>query len=59
MYIGKHLLSSLRSLYLHGDTVIEPSDTVDLMGIVIDDKLNFHQHVKKMISNAALKLNAL
>ncbi len=42
-----------------GDTVIQPSDTVDLMGIVIDDKLTFHQHVKKMTINAALKLNAL
>ncbi len=42
-----------------GDTVIEPSDTVDLLGIVIDDKLTFHQHVKKMATNAALKLNAL
>ncbi len=42
-----------------GDTVIEPSDTVDLLGIVISDKLTFHQHVKTMTSNAALKLNAL
>ncbi len=42
-----------------GDTVIEPSDTVNLLGIVIDDKLTFHQHVSKMTSNAALKLNAL
>ncbi len=42
-----------------GDTVIEPSDTVDLLRIVIDNKLTFHQHVKKMTSNAALKLNAL
>ncbi len=36
-----------------GDIVIEPSDTVDLLGIVIDDKFTFHQHVKKMTSNAA------
>ncbi len=42
-----------------GDTVIEPSNTVDLLGIVIDDKLTFYQHVKKMTRNAALKLNAL
>ncbi len=41
------------------DTVIGPSDTVDLLRIVIDDKLTFHQHVKKMITNVALKLNAL
>ncbi len=42
-----------------GDTVIKTSDTVDLLGIVIDDKLTFHEHVKKMTSNAALNLNAL
>ncbi len=42
-----------------GDTVIEPLDTLDLLGIVIDDKLTFHQHMKMMTSNAALKLNAL
>ncbi len=42
-----------------GNTVIEPSDTVDLLGIVIDDELTFHQHVKMMTTNAALKLNAL
>ncbi len=44
---------------LLGDTVIELSDTEDLLGIVIDDKLTFHQHVKKITNNAALKLNAL
>ncbi len=38
-----------------GDTVIQPSDNVDLQGIVIDDKLTFHQHVKKMTNNAASK----
>ncbi len=42
-----------------GNTVIEPSDTVDLLGIIIHDKLTFHHHVKKMTNNAALKLNAL
>ncbi len=42
-----------------GDIVIEPSDTVDLLRIVIDDKLTFHQHMKKMPNKAALKLNAL
>ncbi len=42
-----------------GDTVIEPSVTEDLLGIVKDDKLPFHQHVKKIANNAALNLNAL
>ncbi len=42
------------------DTVIEPSDTVDLLGIVLKGQITFHQHVK-ITSNAnnALKLNAL
>ncbi len=41
-----------------GNTGIETSDTVDLLGIVIYDKLTFHQHVKKITTNAAPKLNA-
>ncbi len=42
-----------------GDTVIEPSETVDFLGIVIDNKLTFHHHLKKITNNAALNLNAL
>ncbi len=32
---------------------------MDILGIVIEDKLTFHQYVKKMTTNADLKLNAL
>ncbi len=42
-----------------GDTVIAQSTQWTSWGIVIDDKLTFHQHVKKITSNEALKLNAL
>ncbi len=42
-----------------GDTVNKPSDRVDVLRIVIEDQFTFHQHVKKMTNNAALKLNAL
>ncbi len=42
-----------------GEIDITPSDIVDLLGMIIDDKLSFGQHVKKIIHKAALKLNAL
>ncbi len=42
-----------------GDIVIEPSCTVDLLAIVIDDKVTFHHHVKKITNDAALRLIAL
>ncbi len=42
-----------------GSTVIDPSDIVVFLGIVIDDKLIFSQHVKKITNSAALKLNVL
>ncbi len=42
-----------------GETDIRPSDIVDLLGMIIDDKLSFGQHVKKIIHKAGLKLNAL
>ena len=38
---------------------IQPSDQVELLGIIVDKKLNFCQHVNKMVKKAALKLNAL
>ncbi len=41
------------------ETDTTPSDIVDLLGMIIDDKLSFGQHVKKIIHKAALKLNAL
>ncbi len=42
-----------------GETDITPSDIVDLLGMIIDDKLSFGQHAKKSIHKTALKLNAL
>ncbi len=42
-----------------GETDITPSDIVDLLGLIIDDRLSFGLHVKKIIHTDALKLNAL
>ncbi len=42
-----------------GDTYITPSDIVNLLVLIIYDRLSFDLHVKKIIDKAALKLNAL
>ncbi len=42
-----------------GETYIIPSDIVNLLGLIIDDRLSFGHHVKKIIHKANLKLTAL
>ncbi len=42
-----------------GETYITLSDIVKILDMIIDDKLSFGKHVKKIIHKAALKLNAL
>ncbi len=45
--------------YLTGDPDITPSDIVDLLGVIIEDRLSFGHHVKNILHKAALKINAL
>ncbi len=52
-------MSTLNFSISLGDTDITPPDIVDLLGLIIDDRLSFGQHVKKIIHKTALKLNAL
>ena len=42
-----------------GTEVIQNSSSVKLLGIVIDNKLNFNEHVTKMCKKAIKKLHAL
>ncbi len=42
-----------------GETDITPSDIVNLLGLIIDGRLSFSQHVKQIIHKAAMELNAL
>ena len=42
-----------------GDYEIQPSEEVELLGITVDRKLSFSQHIDKIVKKAALKLNAL
>ena len=42
-----------------GDKVIEVSPSVKLLGVQIDDKLNFNLHITNICKSAANQLNAL
>ena len=42
-----------------GDKVIEASHSVKLLGVQIDDKLNFNPHITNICRSAANQLNAL
>ena len=42
-----------------GDKVIEASPSVKLLGVLIDDKLNFNLHITNICRSAANQLNAL
>ncbi len=43
-----------------GDTtIIKPTDNVDLLGLIIDYKLNFSKHIQTTTQKASLKLIAL
>ncbi len=39
-----------------GDTKIERQSEVNLLGMTVDDKLNFDKHVNKLCKNAAKQL---
>ena len=42
-----------------GDKVIEASPSVKLLGVQIDDKLNFNLHITNICRSTANQLNAL
>ena len=42
-----------------GDKVIEASPSIELLGVQIDDKLNFNLHITNICRFAANQLNAL
>ena len=48
-----------RSLILNDSTVIVSDDHVKVMGVVIDNKLNFSLHVSSICKKASRQLNAL
>ena len=42
-----------------GSTKIETKNTVKLLGITIDNKLNFEEHISELCRKASLQLNAI
>ena len=42
-----------------GDAIIKSSDSEKLLGVTIDNKLNFEKHVNNLCTKASQKLNAL
>ena len=46
------------SIKLGNETIVN-STSVDLLGIKIDDKLNFNEHVTKLCKKGSQKLHAL
>ena len=50
--------SSLSYIYLDND-LIESEETVKLLGVEIDEKLNFNEHIKTILKKGNQKLHAL
>ena len=42
-----------------GSTKIETKNTVKLLGITIDNKLNFEEHISELYKKASMQLNAI
>ena len=43
----------------NGSTKIETKDTAKLLGITIDNKLNFEEHISELCKKASMQLNAI
>ena len=57
IFFGKesHLINSIKI----GDSEITPTDTIKLLGVTIDDKLNYNEHINQICSKAIRQLNIL
>ena len=50
---------SIRTNFKIKDKTIESSSSVELLGVLIDEKLNFETHIKNLCNNAGGQLNTL
>ena len=57
--IDKKKQDHTKETFKLGDNVIETSPSVKLLGVQIDDKLNFNLHITNICRSAANQLNAL
>jgi len=58
LILGKHKQNDSIKLKINGSEII-PEKSVTLLGIEIDDKLNFNDHVKTICKKAGNKINAI
>ena len=57
MFLGKAKTENLEVLF--GDISLKPTESVKILGIVIDNKLNFKTHVQGLCKLASQRTNAL
>ena len=57
--IHKKKQDHTKEIFEIGDKVIEASPSVKLLGVQIDDKLNFNLHITNICRSTANQLNAL
>ena len=55
LFVVNHDVTSIKL----GNETLKSADAVDLLGIKIDNKLNFHEHVSKLCKKGNQKLHAL
>ena len=57
--LSKNNIDTVGTKFQIRENVIYSSDKVDLLGIAIDDQLNFESHISEICRKAAGQLNAL
>ena len=57
MFLGKKESNTIE--FKVGDIVLKSTNSVKLLGVIIDCKLNFDQHIEKLCSTASQKVKAL
>ena len=50
---------TIRTKFEIKEATIESANSVKLLGVVIDEKLNFETHIKNLCGNAGEQLNTL
>ena len=59
MIVSPHDVTDKKPELLVNGVVLKPENSVKVLGITIDSRLNFSQHVSKFCTKAARQLNAL
>lgn len=58
MILGKHNVNTQYDIHIHGES-LERVSVFKYLGVTIDDKLKFHEHVKILVSKMSSKIGVL